>query len=389
MSEFVSIDLEVDRGQLRDNAFAALAARFPGWSPNDGNLETWLVAACADLAGDMVEAAVDVPAEGFRAFGTKIAGIPSIDATAATAYTTWTAIDSAGYTIPAGTLVQIAATGSLAYGFAVRDEVLIPAGETTTDTGEVVLVATVEGSAPNGLTSDPDLLDALAFISSITLESAVSGGVNAEDPDDYLDRLVEMMRLQSPRPILADDAAILARTVPGVWRATAIDLYNPGDDTYDNERTVTVAVVDEDGEACATPIKDAVAALLEAEREVNFVFHVIDATYSTIKVATTVAALPGFDSAAVEASVEAAVAAYLSPGAWGLSLDIGDDPRAWRNVTTLRRNELIALVDRVAGVDYVSALTLAKGAGSLGTSDVTLDGPAALPTPGVITATVS
>lgn len=389
MSEFVSIELDVDRGQARDNAFAAMAARFPGWSPNDGNLETWLIAACADLAGDMMEAAVDVPAEIFRAFGQKIAGVPTIDAAPAAANTTWTTIDDSGYTIPAGTLVQIAATGSVSYAFEVQDEVLIDAGSTTTETGEVVLVAKVPGSAPNGLESDPTLLDSLAFVDTITLESTVSGGVDAEDPDDYLDRLVEVIRLQSPRPILASDAAILARTIPGVWRATALDLYDPDTDTYDNERTVTVAVVDEDGEDCADAVKDAVEALLTAEREANFVFHAIDPTRSTIKVSTTVTALEGFDPAAVAAAVEAALANYLSPGTWGLPLATGDDPRAWRNVTTVRRNELIALVDRVAGVDYVSALTLAKGSDSLATSDVTLDGPAGLPEPGTMDATVS
>jgi hypothetical protein len=103
-------------------------------------------------------------------------------------------------------------------------------------------------------------------------------------------------------------------------------------------------------------------------------------------VSTTVKALAGYDPAAVEASVEAAIAAYLSPAGWGIP---ANDPLGWETDTIVRRFELISLVDRAAGVDYVTALTLAKGADALGTADVTLDGAFALPQAGAINATVT
>jgi uncharacterized phage protein gp47/JayE len=62
---------------------------------------------------------------------------------------------------------------------------------------------------------------------TVTLDAPTAGGVDAESDADYLDRLHELLTLLAPRPILPNDFAVLARTVAGVGRATAIDLYNP------------------------------------------------------------------------------------------------------------------------------------------------------------------
>lgn len=123
-------------------------------------------------------------------------------------------------------------------------------------------------------------------------------------------------------------------------------------------------------------------------RELTFIFNVIDATYTDVDVDAPATALAGFDTSIVEDSIVAAISDYLSPANWGIPS--GDSTRKlWRNVTTVRRNELIALVNSVEGVDYVGNLRLALGGDPLGTVDITLDGPAALSRPGDVTATVS
>src|SRR5690606_4047142 len=206
-----------------------------------------------------------------------------------------------------------------------------------------------------------------------------------EDDDAYLARLSRELELMSPRPILPDDFAVLAARVAGVARATAIDGYNPDDDTSDNERMVAVAAIDADGQAVPSGVKAQVEALLQSMREVSFVVHVIDPTYTEIDVAFTAKAFPGYAPADVQARAEQAVADYLSPAHWGLP-PTGDDTAhgGWWSQPVVRYLEVAAVLDRVEGLDYVSALTVDGG-----TSDVTLTGAIPLPKPGTIAGTVT
>lgn len=387
MTSYLRIPIDTDAAAIEQDVYDALADYFPGWVPAPGNLETFLVKALSQMAADLGEVAADVPAAIFAQFGEKIVNVPPFVAEPATATSTWTMVDNAGYTIPAGTLVGIPAAGDELVAFQVVASVTVPPGSTTTAAGGVVLSAVIQGEAANGLSSTPTLIDALAFVDAIALVGSTSGGQDAEPPEAYLDRLAAEMTLLTPRPILPHDVEVLARRIEEVFRAVALDGYNPADDTDDNERMVAVAVVDEEGEAVSGGSKTELDTLLESMREVTFVFNVIDATYTEIDVAITGTALPGFDTDAVEASAIAAVTDYLSPANWGVAST--DSTRTtWRNILTVRYTELVALVNGVEGFDYGN-VQLALGGGSLGITNVTLDGPAALSRPGNITATIS
>lgn len=374
------------------NIYDEIADAFPTWEYAAGSLEVFLAKPLSRLWAAVIALDATVGEEAFRRFGQAIVNVPPILAAPATASATLTAIDSAGYTIPQGTQFSIAASGNETYGFETTSEVIIAPGSTATAAGGLPLSALIPGEAANGLTADPVPVDALAFISTVDLVGTTSGGVDEESPAAYLDRLTVQLRLLTPRPIIPRDFEVLALTIPGVARAVAIDGLDPSDDSLNNERTVAVAVVDEDGADLSGGVKTQIEDLLESLREINFVVAVFDADRSTIKVSTTFTTYPGYTGTAVEDSVEAAITDYLSPKNWGLPR-FGDTASfnggGWRNETVVYRNELISLVDRVDGVDHVTALTLAKGAAALGTSDVTLDGVVSLTTPGVINATAS
>lgn len=387
MTSFVNIPIETDASAVESDVYDALTDRFPGWEPSPGQLEVFLVKALSGMAADLAEIAVDVPPSIFATFGERIVNVPPFLAISATAASTWTMVDNAGYTIPAGTQVAIAAAGDDLVAFEVLADVTVPPGSTATDAGEVLLSAIEPGEAANDLTANPRLLDALAFVDSIVLTATTAGGQDAEDPDDYLDRLAAEMTLLTPRPILPGDVEVLARRIPEVHRALALDGYNPDDDTSGNERMVAVAVVNEDGEPVSTDGKDAVDALLQDMRELNFVFNVIDPDYSTIDVEATVTALSGFDVTDLESAITEAISDFLLPSSWGQGQEVGST--TWRKVDTVRRNELIALVNRVEGVDYVEDLQLALDGDPLGTADLSLTGPAPLTRPGTISATVN
>jgi hypothetical protein len=383
----VNISLDTDAAAVEQAIYDALAERFPGWVPSPGQLEVFLAKALSQMAADLAEVAVDVPGEIFAAFGRTIVNVPQFEALSATATSTWTMVDDAGYTIPAGTLVQILAAGDEPIAFEVMADVTVAPGDTATAAGEVALSALIPGEAANDLDAEPTLIDALAFVDSITLVAPTDNGQDAEEVDAYLNRLAAEMTLLTPRPILPPDVEVLARRIPEVARALALDGYNPADETTDNERMLAVAVVNEDGEPVSTDGKTAVDDLLEGMREINFVFNVIDPTYTTIDVQAEVTALAGYELASVEAAIVQAVSDYLLPSAWGLGPEPGST--SWRFQDTVRLASLTALIARVQGVDYVSDVQLAIDPDPLGTADLTLDGPAPLTRPGDVTATVN
>lgn len=381
---YVSFPIETDPDALAQTSFDYLAAVMPGWVPAPGHLESWIVEAMARLTAEARTTASDVPRSIFRAFGASMVNLPPVDAAPASAESTWTMVDDAGYTIPQGTLVGLRAAGDVLLAFGVAQEVVVPAGQTATPAGAVLLVAEEAGAAGSGLAGPPELIDALAFVGSIALVAATTGGVDAEDDDAYLDRLSRELELLAPRPILPDDFAVLARRIAGVARATALDGYNPVDLSSGNERMVTVALVDAAGAPVSGVTKTAVADYLESLREVNFVVHVVDAGYTTIDVAFTGKVIPGYDPTDTEARVIDALTAYLSPGSWGRP-EFGDTTGpSWINEPVVRFLEVASAIDRVEGVRYVSTLTVNGGG-----VNVNLSGAIALPQPGVISGTLT
>lgn len=379
MAQYVNAPIPIDPTELEEGAYNAIRAQFPDWEPSDGNLDVWLIKAFANIVAQIGETATDVSDTIFRYFGSEIASLPPLDATAATGQTNWTLINTLGHTIPAGTQIGFDNGDTLILFQTVSDTIVASGANTATSVEVVAVEPGVEG---NGLTGPGQLIDQLDYVNTVALTAPTGGGADEETDENYLDRLVEELRLLTPRPILPADFATLAKRVPGVARATAINGYNPADGTYNNERTVTVAVIDEDGAPLDAPTKAAVDDLLTSYREVNFVVHIINPTYTTVNVAFTAVAWPGWDPALVKTQAETAITEYLSPANWGLAAEGGT--AQWINKTVVRLFELAAVLDSVEGLDYVTALTINGG-----TANVTLTGVAPLPQPGTIVGTVT
>lgn len=492
---FINIDINTSSDAALTAFVDKMQEHFPNWEGADGDLLLWFATWVSQEYPDLASLTAEMSALAFRRFGEEILGVPPLPATAATATTTWTMIDTDGHTIPEGTQVQIA-DGDDLYGFATTAEIVVANGESVTAAGEVAIQALVSGEEANGLTSDPTLIDALSFVASIELVTDTTGGEAEEAEDVFLSRLKDEFKLLSKVLILPSDVATATRRVAGVARATVIDNLDPGTNevqtvtvngaptggsytvklgaggdpsdaiafdataaafkaalvdgstdfgTVDvdvsgaaggpytitfkgqyastnvsalalgtnsltggttpapafatttagaaaatgQEKTVAVFAIDEDGADAGADVKTAIVDELTPRRETGFIFHVADPTRTQIKVSVTAVALDGFDEAGLEASIEEVLAEYLSPSNWGASPTDDSDTGVWINQTVVRRFELISLIDRVEGLDYVSALELAEESDALGTADVTLNGYAALPEPGTITVTVT
>jgi baseplate J-like protein len=390
MADYITPPLTTEPDDLSAEAFAYLEDRIPGWLPAPGNLETWLIESLAQLAGELMDVASAVPAEIFAYFGASLLGLPPHVATPAMSTTTWTASDDLGYTIQAGTLIGIPATGDELVGFAVQEDVVIAPGATIV--AGVTVVAEDAGADANGLTGDPELIDALDYIASVTLDAPTAGGTDGEEVDDYLNRLRELLTLLSPRPILPNDFAVLAKQHAAVGRATAIDLFQAGTEldpatgadmvippasVTPVERCVTVVVVGEDGEPIGKPARQEIADDLDARREVNFLVYVIDPAYVTVDVAFSITVYEGYDAQAVVAQAESDVADYLSPANFGIP-PFGDQ-LVWVADTKVRWLEVAEVINRTEGVWYIATLTINGG-----TADIDLPDPAGLSRAGTV-----
>lgn len=371
-AEYISLPLETDPLALWEDLVDYLETEFPGWEAADGSLESFLLFAITRHIADVRDLTSNGATDIFRYYGATIADIPPIDANVAEADTTWTMIDNDGYTIPAGTFVGIPRSGNELIAFAVQEEVIVAPGNMSTAAGEVKLIAIEPGSKASGLSGTPQLIDALDYVSSIALVGVSTGGEDAESDIDYLNRLRDELKYQSPRPILPADFAALSRRIGGVHRATAIDGYNPSNATYNNERMVAVSALDESGNPVGSSVKAEIDAYLQAMREVNFVVNVIDRTANNIAVVAAVKALAGHATADVDAAVTAAVSGYLSGLAWGVPP--GAAETEWENWTVVRYLEVAEVINRVDGVDYITSLTVNGG-----TANVTLTGAAPIP----------
>jgi hypothetical protein len=381
---YISPPIETDADELVQDTYDYLSANIDGWVPHDGNLESWVIQTLLNKVADAGDIASGAALGLFRWYGRTVVGLQPIDATAATTTTTWTMVDDAGYTIPAGTQVAIATAGDNLVPFVTTDDVTVLPGSVSTDVGAVQIIAVDPGTPSNDLgPAGLQLLDSLAYVDTLTAVSTTTGGLDAETDDAYIGRLIEYLQLMTPAPILAPDFARLARNIAGVVRATGVDNYNPADGTTDNERMVGVAAIDAAGQPVSAGIKTSIQAYLEGMRETNFIVNVFDPTYTAVDADFHFTPEAGFDSTAVHDAAVDALTAYLSPGNWGT--DPTDQSGAtWNNNTVVRYNEVIALLNGVAGLKYVDALTLNGGV-----VNVNLAGEVALPEPGAITGEVT
>jgi hypothetical protein len=358
VAEPISVPIEADPEELKEIGYEFMRANIPGWDDSRGDPDSQLIAACAQIIAEGAGPASDVPLAIIRYLGRWVDGLLPIDATPAQTTATVTVLDDLGYSIPDGTRFEVRTSGDTGVVFFTVGDVIIPPGSTSTTAGQVVLVAETPGAEGSGLPIDSEVVpvDSLAWVDTVTLTAITTGGVDAETDEQYLGRWVTLRQLSNDTPILAVDAAALIQAlIPGIGRTLALDNYNPADDTFGNEKMISVGVADSAGGVPAGALITAAEALIESKRELNFECHVFGATYNVISVGTAFVTYPGFDVAGVEAAVEAAIAAYFDPAVF--STPPGADTTVWLAKTHVRYLDVVSLVDHVEGVDYITALT--------------------------------
>lgn len=366
------LPLETDENAVTARILDGLVAAIPGYVPSEGSLDTALAEEIGrEIAATNARTAT-AAAVAVAGIGTTVFGVQPITGARATLPVTIT-VNAAGAQIPAGfQVIGLTASGvRVAFSLPI---VVTSTGTTVAATLQALEVGSGYNAVPPGalqvITSTIGVIDVSATDTS-------SGGVDEESLTEYLSRFVARVAILHPGGVRGTDVAVLARDTPGVQRALAIDLYDATTSMSNVARTVSVFPVDGTGQPVGTPVKAALLAALDAVREVNFVFRVADPHYTTLAITFTAVARTGYDPDVVEANITAAVLGYLSPARWGGSADgLDDDGHAsdWTDAPVVRYLDLARVAGSADGVAYLSALTINGGTGN-----VTLTGPAALP----------
>jgi hypothetical protein len=226
--------------------------------------------------------------------GESIDGVTPIRATAAT-ISVRINTNGAGKAVPAGFAVTGTTSAGIKVGFSLASEATSGADSTVT----VTMTANVLGEIGNGVPIGTlTVVTATSTVVSAEALTESGGGVEAETLTAYLDRLIAYRSILRPGGVLADDLAILARSVAGVYRALGIDNVNAA-------RTVTDGVTTN----TSTTVTSATAAFISAD----------------VGRTITGAGIPaGATIATVVSATEITISAAATATATGVTLTLGE-----------------------------------------------------------------
>lgn len=360
---------DVTDQDIVDTGLAAAQLNLPGWVPREGNTEVVLIESLALEISEAIVAINRLPGAVVAAL-LLLAGVDKDYGAAPTATATFFLGDTLGHTIPGGTRAYLVLDDGTTIAFLVEPPgVTVDPGD---DSGTGSIIGDVFTDQANGIAIGTRLVmaDPVPFIERVELATAVADGRSAETDDEWRDRGVARLSRLSDALVLPRhfEAAALERAE--VARAVALDLWDgSGGAPGDNPGHITVAVLGDGGAALSGPQKTAIEADLEERAVAILDVHVIDVTIEIVPVTVEMHPMDGYESADVIDAVEDAIAAYL-------------DPLTWQWGDTIRLFEIVSLVDRVDGVDYVTSVLLDGLA-----LDYDIASPANLPEAGTVTVT--
>jgi hypothetical protein len=370
---FIDVGIEADEAALADLAVERLQLTWPDWEPNEGDLEVVQIEALAQMASDAASVAAVVPAQAFEAIMVDLYGLAPRTGSAASGDVTFTLLDTAAHTIPAGTEIDID-------GWAFTTDIDVNTAALSAP-GIPVTCAVID-EATNALPGDEvTMITALAFVGSVHLDAPTTGAVELESDDDFLDRGTRTLELQAITLVTERDYELMALSLAGVERVIA--------QANLATRTIVVTASAANGDVLSGTIKTALAALFDEYRQTTWVVTLGDATKTTIGVTYSIHVLPGYEPTSVLAEATGLVAAFLDPQRWNVSKYERAPATTWNIEPRVRKNKLIDVIGDTHGVDYVNDVTITGSAGSLqANGDWLMPGTVPLPVAGTIAGSV-
>lgn len=218
---------DIDPSTLVAMAVTAAQQLLPDWQALEGSTEMVVYEGMAVQIGQLIYAINRLPGAIFATVA-QLYGVGMDPGTPPTVEVVFTAADTAGYTIPAGSTFQL--TLPLAtVTFTNLVDVDIPNGSTTVTASLTATTALSDANnTPSGTALAP--LNSLWFLNSAVTSTVVTGGVDPETNDHWLARVASSLQsINSAACVPAQFTAIAQNdTADDVFRAYTVDNWNPG-----------------------------------------------------------------------------------------------------------------------------------------------------------------
>jgi hypothetical protein len=208
-----------------DLALQDALSKMPGYKPMQGSTEVVLIENLALIIGELVQRLNFVPLGVTKALLAQLYGLPRSLGTAAKASALFTLADTKAHVVPAGTRVGLSIAGTM-FLFTTDQDLTIAdgAGQGTVGISAVDFTDQVNGVAQGSVLQ---LVDSVAYVQTVTLATTLSGGTLPETDDAYLNRGAQVLRRLTSTLVTPDNFIAQALTEAYVFRATAVDNYDP------------------------------------------------------------------------------------------------------------------------------------------------------------------
>jgi hypothetical protein len=199
-------------------------------------------------------------------------------------------------------------------------------------------------------------LDNVQATLSLRNPISATGGAAAETLDHTIGRAIDFLG-RPQRAVTLTDCETLAKEAPGVdvARATAWANAHPSFPCLEAPGVITVVVLPNMPVAQPKPSRallDSVRAYLDRRRIIGSRIEVVGPTYLEVAVRAQVRALAGSSKTSLPQKITEALNAFLHP------LRGGPEGTGWPFGRDVHRAEILQVIDRVPGVDYVASLAL-------------------------------
>lgn len=356
-SQYVDLTIYDEQpSQIYANAIQYAREAFPEFDFAVGGIEDALLQATAQMTGYTAAAINRIPNAVTETF-LKLYGVNRLTGKTTTGSASFTFIDGRTESIPAGTRLSYTNVTPNA-----PDTVFV-FQTTTTTSGSAGVSASIEGLTLQDYPSLQSgqslrLLTPIAFVQQVALDADLSVGTGPETDESYFGRANTI--LQSYTNALTTPAqftAYILANYPDVYRAHAVNRVNP--DNPDTDATpvngyLTIYVCARDGQPLSTidaTLYDTIRDDLLNRAIAGLQIAVEDAVIVEFNLDIDIALATDAVLVDVENAIIAALDTYLHPDYWDWS-------------TTVRYNELIALISNVPGVGYVDTLTVTPEGGA-------------------------
>jgi hypothetical protein len=323
-----------------------------------------MMEATAYQTANLVNAANRLPSSTVETL-LKLYGIDRSNGIKATATVTITFADTAGYNIAAGTAMAHYGTDGSVYVYLLDEQATVLAGSSSLTSVAVTAQAVGTGFNTPSNGAALQVLSTVPYVSSVVLSSKPSGGSDMETDTEYFTRATTTLAGYSSVLATEDQlkSHVLTNYTGTVFRAKAYNMRRyadrnlvTGGGSYSGY--VLLVVAGENVNGYTRSIEDATVSAsdiatintgITAKTATGVTVEVHNAELVGIGATVTVAKTTPAASGTVMTAVQSALEKYLDSDYW--KLDVEAD-------RVVRVNEIVSLLDGVAGVEYVTSVVL-------------------------------